>query len=111
MTKKSDFAQLQTLVDLTVDHRLMALRKAAVLRAETIRKIAALRVPPSVMGDDGVAGALAALNYQRWAEARQVELRLVLAQQTAVWLDAQQAAMQSFGKSQALGALRDKASR
>lgn len=108
MTKHAKLAQLQELANLAVDHRLSALRKAAMARDETLRKIEALRTPPTLLGEDGVPGALAALNYQRWAEARQIELRHLLARQTAVWLDAKQDAMQSFGRSQALDALREK---
>lgn len=108
MSKKADCAKLQTLADLSADHHLMALRKAALQRDDTKRKIAALNTTFPVLGEGGVAGALTALNYQRWAEARQIELRHVLAQQTAIWLDAQQAAMLSFGKARSLEGMRAK---
>jgi hypothetical protein len=121
MSKLHQLAQLQQLTDMVLDHRLMAVRAAARLREETLRKIAALHAPPAMIGagDDfntgafdsagGVAGAIAALNYQSWAEARRMELRQTLASQTAAWLDAKDAAQHAFGKSQSLDAARKKA--
>ncbi|MFN3606973.1 MAG: hypothetical protein ACK4SS_07240, partial [Cypionkella sp.] len=112
MSKSQQLAQLQQLTDMILDHRLGAVRAAARLRADTLRKIEALRAPPAFLEDSGdtggISGAIAALSYQSWAEARRIELRQVLATQTAAWLDAKDAAQHAFGKSQSLDGARKK---
>lgn len=112
MSKSQQLAQLQQLTDMILDHRLGAVRAAARLREDTLRKIEALRAPPAILEDSGdtggISGAIAALNYQSWAEARRIELRQVLATQTAAWLDAKDAAQHAFGKSQSLDGARKK---
>lgn len=49
-----------------------------------------------------------ALTYDRWAEARRSELNLVIARQTAGWMDAQSAAQGAFGRVQALQGLAER---
>jgi hypothetical protein len=116
MSKSQQLAQLQELTNMILDHRLGAARAAARLREDTLRKIDALRAPPAILADSGetggicggISGAIAALSYQSWAEARRIELRQVLATQTAAWLDAKDAAQHAFGKSQSLETARKK---
>jgi hypothetical protein len=111
MSQTQTLAQLQQLAKLMLDHRLGALQAAAAQREETLRKIESLRGQGGAhLEEDGIGLAIAALNYQRWAEARRYDLRQNLARQTAQWLDARDAAMHAFGKNRALDGLRDKIS-
>jgi hypothetical protein len=110
MSNAKSLAQLQQLAQLVLDQRLQNLRAAATQRSETLAKLESLRGHGAVnLDENGVASAIAALNYQRWAEARRFDLRHNLARETAVWLDARDAALQAFGKSHALDLLRDRA--
>ena len=58
---------------------------------------------------DPVTAARVGLDYERWADARRGELNLVIARQTADWLEARSDAQTAFGRVQALHELADKA--
>jgi hypothetical protein len=55
-----------------------------------------------------VPGALAALRYAGWADARRAEINLRLARQTALWLQAQADARLAFGRADVLRRLSDR---
>lgn len=103
MTQRRKIAQLQRLTGMVMDAELSALKKAAAQRQDTLAKIEGLRARPAVMDTEtGAAGAVAALRYQFWADARRVELGQVLAQQTADWLDLRDQARRAFGRARGL---------
>jgi hypothetical protein len=52
-----------------------------------------------------IVAAQIGLEYERWADARRAELNLVIARQTAAWLEARGEAQAAFGRVQALRAL------
>lgn len=102
---KADAAltRLAGLTALILEARLAALRRAAEARAESEARLAGLNLPET--GDAGLAGVaqpLAALAYQRWADARREEINRQLARQTAAWLEAADAARSAFGRNLAL---------
>jgi hypothetical protein len=104
MTDRKMAARLATLADLVLQDRLVRLRTAAAAREQTAAQIAALAEAPA----EGLAPLVAAqqsLRYQRWADARRLELNLVLARQTAVWMTAQGAATVAFGRAQVIDKL------
>ncbi|MCF8510059.1 MAG: hypothetical protein K9G43_01310 [Rhodobacteraceae bacterium] len=104
-----DTAKLSTLAGLLLDHRLAQLRKTAETKAKTEAALASLARPFDDRGDlAGASGAIAALAYQRWADARRAEINVALARQTQQWLDARDAAKSAFGKTEALHALADR---
>ncbi len=109
MSKFKDMARLRALTEMVLDTRLSDLRAKAMQRQNTIDKLEGLRAPAPMMGETvGIADALAALNFQVWAEARRAELSQVLARQTAQWLDSRDQARVSFGKARGFEKLYDK---
>lgn len=105
MSRQKEIAKLQVLAGLMLDHRLAGLQTAARAKAQSEAALAGLARPAEVEGLEGAAGALAGLQYQRWAEARRAEINLTLARQTRDWLEAQDSAREAFGKAEALKGL------
>ena len=52
-----------------------------------------------------VTAGKVALTYDRWADLRRSELNLVIARQTAEWMEARREAQTAFGRVQALQGL------
>lgn len=109
MTKAQNLARLRALTDMVLDSHLGDLRAKASQRQATIDKLAGLRAPTPMLDDAaGISDALAALNFQIWAEARRAELSQTLARQTAVWLDSRDQARVAFGKARGFEKLVEK---
>ena len=106
MSRNEQMDRLGDIARLMLDVRLAALQAANRAKQESEQQLAGLaaRLAPAD-GLPEVAAELAALSYQRWADVRRAELNLVLARQTAVWIDAREAARQAFGKKQALAGI------
>lgn len=108
----SDVRRLKDLAELILDHKLALLRKAASAKDESEAALAALARPlPQAEGLEGASAALAALAYQRWADARSAEINQVLARQIYLWLEARQEAQTAFGKAEALRGLTERQTR
>ncbi len=103
--RKAQLQALGALADLMLDSRLVALRAAAEARNASLARLDALNATPAATDLPLIAEALASLGYQRWADARRAEINLVLARQTAEWLEARDAARTTFGRKQALQGL------
>ncbi len=109
MSQKQQLAKLGQLANLLLDSRLAVLQAAARAKLESEARLAGLMVTPPVAEQiSEIAGALAALSYQRWADARRAELNMLLARQTVTWTEARDHACEAFGKKQALGGLATK---
>lgn len=109
MNKAQKMARLRALTQMVLDSHLGDLRAKASQRQATIEKLEGLRAPTPMLDDAaGISDALAALNFQIWAEARRAELSQTLARQTAVWLDSRDQARQSFGKARGFEKLVEK---
>lgn len=109
MTKAQNLARLRALTDMVLDSHLGDLRAKASQRQATIEKLEGLRAPTPMLDDAaGISDALAALNFQIWAEARRAELSQTLARQTAVWLDSRDQARVAFGKARGFEKLVEK---
>lgn len=108
MTDK-DLRRLGELTDLILDQRLAVLREAAEAKAQSEAALASLARP--MHGDEsliGASSAIAALAYERWADARRAEINQQLARQTHVWMEARDAAQIAFGKAETLRRLQDR---
>lgn len=108
MSRGDQIGRLRHLSGLMLDLRLAELRAAARTRQESLDLLAGLGVPQA-SSLPPVAAAQADLLYRRWVEARRAEINLVLARQTAAWLEAQAAAREAFGRAEALRGLQAKA--
>jgi hypothetical protein len=109
MNKTQKMARLRALTQMVLDSHLGDLRAKASQRQATIEKLEGLRAPSPTLGEGaGISDALAALNFQIWAEARRAELSQILARQTAVWLDSRDHARQAFGKARGFDAVIEK---
>jgi len=98
-------ARLRSLTDVMLDVRLAELHAAAAARDASLDRLADLDRPAQATGLPDLAAAEVGMRYQRWADQRRAEINLTLARQTAVWIEARQAAALAFGKSQALEGL------
>jgi hypothetical protein len=106
MNKPEQLRKLAGLADLVLDSRLAALQAAARAMRDCEAQLALLALPAAPARQiSGVAAELAALSYQRWADARRAELNQSLARKTVLWMEARDAAREAFGKRQALGGL------
>jgi hypothetical protein len=105
MTAARDMARLGILSQLVLDQRLMSLRGTTERRDQSLMQIAALDRTDDPADLPPVAADQVALRYRLWADRRRTELNLVLARQTAEWLQARQDAAQAFGRVEALRAL------
>ncbi len=109
MSQKQQLAKLGQLANLLLDSRLAVLHAAARAKLESEAQLAGLASPPPVAEQiSEIAGALAGLTYQRWADARRAELNMLLARQTVTWMEARDQASEAFGKKQALGGVATK---
>lgn len=106
MTSRADLKRLGKLTGMMLEMRLADLHRAAALREECEARLKAIQTPPPPA--EGLAGAapeLAQLTYQKWVDLRRQEINRQLAQRTAEWLEAADAARVAFGKDQALTGL------
>lgn len=108
MSKARDLARLGALAQLTLDHRLALMRAATAALDRSKAQLAALNQPPDPVDLPLVPAARAEWTYQRWADLRRGELNLVIARQTADWLQARDQAKTAFGRMSALQGLAEK---
>ncbi len=109
MSRQKDLAKLRVLADLMLDHHLSDLKKAADTKAQSEAALARLaQIPDASAGLEGMSGPLAALAYQRWADAQRGRINQQIALQTAVWIEARDTARTAFGKAEALRKLSEK---
>ncbi|SEM46830.1 hypothetical protein SAMN04488103_101233 [Gemmobacter aquatilis] len=107
MKDRAKLRALQGIAALMKDQRLAQLHQAAEARAKTLARLDGLAVPAAV-DLPLVSAAQVTLGYQRWADLRRSELNLMLARQTADWMERQAEARLAFGKADALGQLAEK---
>jgi hypothetical protein len=105
MTKASDMTRLSEVAQLMLDHRLGQLRGAAAELERSRMQIASLDRTARPADLDPVTAEKVALSYDRWADQRRAELNLVIARQTASWMEARGEAQTAFGRVQALQGL------
>ena len=101
MKTKASLDRLTTLSDLILDTQLAKLQASAAERNKSLQRLEDLAAPPSDDADD-IARAATLMRYERWADARRREINLVLARQTAVWMEARQNAQMAFGRAAVL---------
>jgi hypothetical protein len=105
MTGSKDLARLAELAQLALDHRLGTLRASAEKLEQSRMQLSALNQGAQPVDLDPMLSTRVGLEYERWADARRAELNLVIARQTATWLEARGEAQTAFGRVQALQGL------
>lgn len=105
MSTPKDLARLAEVAQLMLDHRLGKLHAAAEELERSRMQLAALARPPAPVDLAPVTAEKVALTYDRWADQRRSELNLVIARQTASWIEARSEAQTAFGRVQALQGL------
>lgn len=105
MSKASDLARLAEVAQLMLDHRLGQLSKAACDMERSRMQLSAINQAAQPANLEPVTAEKVALSYDRWADQRRSELNLVIARQTAGWLEARTDAQTAFGRVQALRGL------
>lgn len=106
MTKAKDIRRLSEVAQLMLDHRLGHLHSAAAELDRSRAQLAAINRAARPAEDLApVVAEKVALTYDRWADVRRSELNLVIARQTASWMEAGSAAQGAFGRVQALQGL------
>ncbi len=108
MSRTRDLKRLADLAQLMLDHRLGQLHAGADQLNQSRMQLAAVNNAPIASDLNLLTSAKVELGYDRWADIRRAELNLVIARQTAVWLDARGEAQTAFGRLQALQGLATK---
>jgi hypothetical protein len=108
MTRAKDLSQLAELAQLMLDHRLGTLKSNSERLEQSRMQLSALNQTDEPVDLDPVTAVKVGLDYERWADVRRAELNLVIARQTAAWLEARGEAQTAFGRVQALRGLAER---
>jgi hypothetical protein len=108
MTKSKDLAALAQLGQLVLDHKLGALKGKSDRLEQSRMQLSAVNQAGQPADLDPILSSKVGLGYERWADVRRSELNLVIARQTAAWLEARGEAQTAFGRVQALQRLEEK---
>lgn len=109
MTRAGDIARLADLAQVVLDHRLVRLRSTAARLEQSQLQLLAINDAAPAADLEPIVSSRVGLGYERWADIRRAELNLVIARQTADWLDACAEAQTAFGRVQALQSLTGRA--
>ena len=104
----SDIEKLRRLGQISAllqQSKLQDLQRAALVRQESLTRLAALDAPQPANNLPPITAEDVALRYQIWADQRRSEINRALARQTVAWQTAQQAAALAFGRDQVVQGL------
>lgn len=105
MSKSRDLTRLAEVAQLMLDHRLGQLHGAAAELDRSRMQLSSINAGSEPADLSPVMAGKVALAYDRWADQRRSELNLVIARQTAAWMEARGEAQEAFGRVQALQGL------
>ena len=91
--------ELKKISDLIFERRLVALKATAAARNESLQRLQDLAPQESKDALEPLAQAQAQLRYEAWADARRADINLLLARQTAEWIEARKIAKTAFGRA------------
>lgn len=106
MTPFEKLDRLSLIARMMLDRDLAALRQAANAKSASEARLADLAATPPATDLPVVAAQVAELRWQKWADQRRAEVNLMLARQTADWIEARENAQRAFAKGEALRAVR-----
>ena len=90
-----------------LDQKLAILQDRAAKRGASLKRLRDLALN-TFDALEPVVQAQVQLRYECWADTRRSEINLVLARQTAEWMDARAAAKSAFGRAEVLRNLQEK---
>lgn len=102
MTRSKDLTRLAEVAQLMLDTRLAQLREASAQLDRSRKQLEAINAAARSADLPLVAAEKVGLVYDRWADVRRSELNLVIARQTADWIETRADAGTAFGRLQAL---------
>lgn len=106
MTTAKDLRRLADVAQLILDHRLGRLRTLAAELDRSRMHLASINANGRPNNElEPMTAERVGIVYDRWADARRAELNLVIARQTAGWIEARNDAQDAFGRVQALRGL------
>ena len=106
MKEREKLDQLQTISQLMLDVRLLALEKAAKARQSSLDRLADLNRPSKATDLDPVVAGEVEVRFQHWADLRRAAINLDLARQTVEWSEARRDAALAFGRNAVIEKLR-----
>jgi hypothetical protein len=105
MTRSKDLSRLSEVAQLLLDAQLGQLRQVAVQLDRSRKQLEAINCAAKPADLPVVAAEMVGLAYDRWADVRRSELNLVIARQTAEWIETRVEAGTALGRLQALQGL------
>lgn len=103
MSQMQQLEKLRQISALLLESKLSILNAAARAKQESEAQLNGLSQTSTCPDDlSALAQERVLLGYQRWADARRLELNMLLARQTVAWTEARDAAREAFGKKEAL---------
>jgi hypothetical protein len=105
MKDREKLAQLRHISQVLLEVRLLALDQAAKARQTSLDHLAELNTPAVQTDLNPIVAGEVTLRYENWADHRRSEINLVLARQTADWVEARQNAALAFGRNSVIGKL------
>jgi hypothetical protein len=106
MTRANDISRLAEVAQLMLDHRLGLLRVSATELERSRMQLQSINAAARPSEDLApMTAEKVGMAYDRWADVRRSELNLVIARQTASWIEARGEAQNAFGRVQALQGL------
>jgi len=101
MNNKANLHRLTALSGLILDTQLAKLQASAAERNKSLQQLEGLVAVPSDDPND-LTHTVTLMRYERWADAMRREINLILARQTAAWMEARQNAKTAFGRAEVL---------
>ena len=106
MTKANNLSRLEDVAQLMLDHRLGRLHNAAAELDRSRMQLASINAAARPSDElEPITAERVGMAYDRWADQRRSELNLVIARQTAAWIERRGEAQTAFGRVQALQGL------
>lgn len=105
MNDREKLGRLQQVSQVLLDVRLLALDQTARARQASLDHLAELNKPAIQTDLTPIVAGEVAMRYENWADHRRSEINLVLARQTADWVEARQNAALAFGRNSVIGKL------
>lgn len=110
MSEKEKLGRLTEISQLLFDQKMMVLERAARARQASLDHLAELDRPMQAADLPMIQAQEISLRHALWADHKRREINVMLARQTAEWIEAREEAARAFGRNQVLNRLKDQLS-